>query len=236
MPFCRFCFATVLFLVCSLRVEAALVVTVGNVTLTGSSGNVPVYISGSGDLVGVTEFELLITPIGSAPLLLEFANSPVPDPTFGDPNYIFSGQSGDAASSSGLGFAAQSNFSPPQQNFPNDTFFGLDNATNYDVAVTSPLLLGDVPLTTLGSAGATPDSYLISLVPGSSSSLTPTGPDGNTGFSNGAQSAWYAFTSVSGTVTVEQPAFSAVPEPGTFGMLLAGMIGIIWTKRRRAKC
>ncbi|HVA45954.1 MAG TPA: PEP-CTERM sorting domain-containing protein [Pirellulales bacterium] len=226
MPLRKFCYAAVLLLACSSPAAAALVVTVGDLTLTGSSGDVPVYISGTGDLVGVTEFELQITPVGSAPLLLEFANSPVPDPTFSDPTYIFFGQSGDAASSSGLGSAATTNT-------PNDTFYGLDSATDHDVAVTSQKLLGDVPLTTLGSPGATPDSYLILLIPSSSSSLTPTGPDGNTSFSNGTQSTYYAFTSVPGTVTVEQPSVSPVPEPGTFGLLLAGMAGMLWLKRRQ---
>ena len=38
-----------------------------------------------------------------------------------------------------------------------------------------------------------------------------------------------------GVVTVEAPNVSPVPEPGTFGMLLAGMTGMLWMNRRRCR-
>lgn len=215
MMFRHSCYAMLLFLTCSSAAMADLIVTVGDLTLTGgNSGYIPVTISGSGELVGVTEFELQITPVGSAPLNLEFASSPSPasDPTFSDSSYIFSGQSSDLTTPSPLGFTLGA---------PNDTFYGLDLANNNNVSVTGAMLLADVPVTTLGPPGATSDSYLISLV------------SGGTAFSDGTQTNFYNFTGVSGNVTVDQPSLSTVPEPSTFGMMLAGMAGMFWRKRRR---
>ncbi|MGH7135785.1 MAG: PEP-CTERM sorting domain-containing protein, partial [Pirellulales bacterium] len=73
---------------------------------------------------------------------------------------------------------------------------------------------------TLGSP-PTAESYSVSLVPSGSA------------FTNYSGSSSYNFTSTPGTILVTPAA--AVPEPGTFGMLLTGMAGMFWLKRRRGR-
>jgi hypothetical protein len=224
------CCATLLFFACCAPSEAGLVISFGSLTLNGgSSGYLPVYISSdSADMVGNTQFELQITAVGSAPLNLEFGSSQAPgagpapnfaDPTFNDTNYIFFNQSGDASNNIPLG-------SPIAPSPPYLTYLGTDFATTNDVIVptsSTPMLLADVPLTTLGPPSTAQDTYSISLV------------SAGTSFSNLSGSSTYSFSAPTpGTVIVEAPQSPAVPEPGTFGMLLAGLTGLAWMKRRRA--
>lgn len=212
-----------LFLISAPAAQAGLIVTVGDLTLSaGSAGYVPVYIktdSGT-ENIGFTSFEFHITTAG--PTRLEFTDSPVNDPSFGDPNYVFSGQSGDEGFL-GLGNAV---------GVTHDTFIGSDQALNADLPVssTSNLLLAYLPVTALTAlppiAG---DVFTISLVPLADSA--PLGIDGNTGFSDQSLSQYYAFSSVSGSVTIAEA--HATPEPSSLALFGLGAAGMAIARRFR---
>ncbi|MGH7138795.1 MAG: PEP-CTERM sorting domain-containing protein [Pirellulales bacterium] len=211
--------------------QAAVIVSVGDLLLpAGSMGYVPVDISGVGNLQS-SNFEFRITTTGST--RLEFTDSPDPssDPTFAaGSGYVFAGNSGDQTLDIILGKASES-----MGGVPNDTFIGGDFTAdgNNVVLPATPDLLAYLPVTSLTSlppvAG---DTFTISLIP--MSDANPMGLDGNTGFADKA-GVYNAFTSSNGTVTIT--AASAVPEPGTFGMMLTGAIALLaatWQRCRSA--
>ena len=209
--------------------QAGVIVKVDDLLLpAGSTAYVPVEIIGdaTGANVASTNFEFRITTTG--PTRLEFTSSPLPasDPTFAAANYLFAGNSFDQNNGLNLGNATTTNVL-------NDTFIGGDatnNGSNVPLTAGSDKLLAFLPVTSLTSllpvAG---DIFNISLVP--LTDANPTGLDGNTGFADNG-GAYSSFASAPGTVTIT--AASAVPEPGTFGMLLAGAIGLFGATRRRA--
>jgi hypothetical protein len=217
--------------------RAGLVVSVGDVSLqAGSTGLVPVYLSSDSGTTSIasTNFEFRITTSG--PTQLDFMDSPDPatDATFSDANYVFFANSADQVFHIPLGSAST-------VNVPNDTFIGGDFYNiiggNVTVPVTSHtlsdnLLLAYLPVTTLTTLAPTPgNTFTVSLIPSMSSMSNPTGLDGNTGFADSAGN-YYAFDSDSGTVTILS---STVPEPGTFGMMLAGAIGMLSIGRRQKR-
>ena len=213
-------------LVCALLAgpaQAGFSITTGSITLDqGGSGFVPVMIqSTSGtqplDFVGY-QFQITTT----SGRLLEFQDSPFPDPTFGDSGYVFFGNSADQSVMSGLGFASTTGT-------PNDTFIGGDftaDGTSVLVPETPTMLLVNLPVTAVTALAG--DVFTISLVP--STDASPMGLDGNTGFSAGGTFAPY--DSLPGTVTITQ----GVPEPGGLTLIVLGGLGIFGsTYRRRSR-
>ena len=226
-------------LACSPAARAGVIISVGNVSMAaGSSGWVPVYLSsdpGTTTNLASTNFEFRITTTGSS--RLEFTNSPEPasDPTFSSgSNYLFSTNSGDQTFGIPLGNVSE-------VSVPNDTFIGGDfylGAGDVSVPATSPiltdnLLLADLPVTTLTSlAPVAGDTFIVSLVPLASSAIgNPTGLEGNTGFADSGGD-FYSFISSPGIVTIIPAA--VVPEPASFGLMLAGAIGMLSVHRRKS--
>lgn len=232
----QICCALAIFVACGSAARAGVIVTVGSISLTaGSLGWVPVYLSSDSGIIDLasTNFEFQITTAGST--RLDFMSSPDPahDPTFSDSKYVFFNNSGDQTLGVPLGGMST-------VNAPNDTFIGSDSYTgsgNVSVPITSPiltdnLLLAYLPVTTLTSLPPTKsDAFTISLVPSMSGAIgNPTGLDGNTGFAD-SEGNYYSFTSTPGTVTILAP--SVVPEPASFGLMLAGVIGMLAIRRRK---
>lgn len=218
--------------------DAGLVISVGSKDLAaGSSGNVPVYISsspGTGPInVAMDQFEFQITGTEN---ILTFTASPVPDPTFADPNYIFSdanlnntGQSFDASQSIGLSTNLGAD------NYPYDQFYGGDSAVdnNFNLVnaavpdmlptLADNMLLALLPVTAFTAVPG--DTFTISLVPTGGSN------DPTTSFVDSAGS-YDSYSSTPGTVTITAAA-AATPEPGTLGMFLLGATGLLWRSRQR---
>lgn len=138
------CGAGVICLLLAGQGQAGFLITTGSITLDqGGSGFVPVLIqSTSGpeslDFVGY-QFQITTT----SGRLLEFQDSPFPDPTFSDPTYVFFGDSANQSVMSGSGFASSTGE-------PNDTFIGGDftaDGTRVIIVETSAMLLVDLPVT-----------------------------------------------------------------------------------------
>lgn len=231
----QICCALAIFVACGSAARAGVIVTVGSISLTaGSTGWVPIYLSSDSGTTNVasTNFEFQITTSGST--RLDFTSSPAPahDPTFSDSKYLFFNNSGDQTLGVSLGGVST-------VNAPNDTFIGSDSYTgsgNVSVPVTSPILtdnplLAYLPVTTLTSLPPTTgNTFTISLVPSiSGANGNPAGLDGNTGFADSGGN-YYSFISNPGTVTILP---SVVPEPATFGLMLAGVIGMLAVRRRK---
>lgn len=210
--------------------NAGLIVSVGNLTLTGgSSGTLDVSISGSG-LVSLAGFnaEFLITPLGSAGPLLQFAASQT-DPS-GATNYVFYGNS----SNNNLGF------SPFLQttSTKDDTLIVGDstsNPTHPNITVGSNEILATL---TVDSAGTplTDETFSVSVV-----SLS-TDPLFGTQFftlDSSLASQMVDYSSTSGTVTISGAApTGAVPEPSTLVMMLGGAMGGIicgWARKSKSR-
>jgi hypothetical protein len=195
-------------------VQAGILITTGSITLDeGGSGFVPVMIqSTSGTLpLDFVGYQFQITTTSGR--LLEFQDSPFPDPTFADSRYVFFGDSADQSIMSGLGFASTSTT-------PNDTFIGGDftaDSATVNIAETPTMLLVDLPVMAVTAVAG--DVFTISLVP--SADASPVGLDGNTGFSAGGTFLPYA--SLPGAVTINQ----AVPEPGGITILGVGVLSIL---------
>jgi hypothetical protein len=150
--------------------------------------------------------------------LLEFQDSPVPDPTFASSNYVFFGNSADQTVMSGAGFASTTDTT-------NDTFIGGDftaDGTSVGVSAMPPLLLVELPVTAV--TGLVGDTFTISLVPQADS--RPDGLDGNTGFS--AAGTFAPYDSTPGTVMIT----GAVPEPAGLTLIGTGFVAIIAYFRR----
>jgi PEP-CTERM motif len=204
------------------QAQAGFLITTGNITLgQGSSGFVPVMIQGTGgaqplDFVGY-QFQITTT----SGRLLEFQDSPFPDPTFGDSRYVFFGDSADQSVMSGLGFASTTVS-------PNDTFIGGDftaDGTGVFVPETPTMLLVDLPVT--ADSALAGDVFTISLVP--SVDVSPMGLDGNTGFSAGG--TFTPYDSLPGTVTITH----SVPEPGGLTLIGLGGLGLLGSTYRRRR-
>lgn len=212
----------VLCLVLGRPTQAGFVISVGDINLApGGSAFVPVTIEGVGSLgaaqpLDFAAYEFRISTASGR--LLEFHDSPVPDPTFANPNYVFFGNSADQAVMSGAGLASTTQTT-------NDTFIGGDftaDGTSVSVGGMSPLLLVELPVTAVTALAG--DTFTISLVPTADS--RPDGLDGNTGFSAGGTFAPY--DSTPGTVTIT----GAVPEPAGLTLIGAGLAAIAAYLRR----
>ncbi len=214
------CGAGVICLLLAGQGQAGFLITTGSITLDqGGSGFVPVLIqSTSGpeslDFVGY-QFQITTT----SGRLLEFQDSPFPDPTFSDPTYVFFGDSANQSVMSGSGFASSTGE-------PNDTFIGGDftaDGTRVIIVETSAMLLVDLPVTAVTALAG--DVFTISLVP--SADVSPIGLDGNTGFS--AVGTFAPYDSQTGTVTITQ----TVPEPGGLTLISLGGLGVLGHAYRR---
>ncbi len=210
------------------QAQAGLLITAGDISLDqGGSGYVPVTIQSTAGtaLLDFTAFQFQINTASGR--LLEFQDSPYPDPTFGASNYVFFGNSADQAVMSGLGTASDTSAA-------GDTFIGGDftaDGTSVMVSATSAMLLVDLPVTAVTALAG--DVFTISLVPLADAS--PGGLDGNTGFSAGG--TFMPFTSQSGTVTIMSN--SSVPEPGSLTLTGSGALALLLgysvrRQRRRA--
>ena len=200
--------------------RAEYIVSVGNLSLDpGQSGYVPVYISStSSDPLAFEYFQFGIT--SSGPTQLQFANSPAPvaDPTFGNPEYVFFGNSGDLNAAAPLGFAGTTTV-------PNDTFNGGDNTAN-GANVLVPMtnvLLAELPVTANTSLPPViGDTFSISLIPQAGASSTA----GTTGFSDNTQNFASSFLSTPGTVSI-------VPEPSSLVLAFSGLAAIAGLRFRK---
>ena len=205
------------------QAQAGLLIAVGDIALSqGGSGYVPVTIQSTAgtSLVDFTAFQFQIDTASGR--LLEFEDSPFPDPTFGASNYVFLGNSADQTVMSGLGTASTTNVA-------GDTFIGGDftaDGTSVMVPELPAMLLVDLPVTAVTALAG--DVFTISLVPLADAS--PTGLDGNTGFSTGG--TFMPYTSQSGMVTITTN--SSVPEPGSLTLIGFSALGLlVYSARRR---
>jgi len=188
----------------------------------GSSGFVNVYISSTnpgGQPLNQTSFELALTPSGST--RLEFQNSPAPgsDPTYNDPNYVFTG--GNSLNQ----FFGLPLGSAQTSSAQNDRFAGGDLALLDVMVGATPKLMGMIPITAVtGLPPASGDTFTVSLVPTSAP-----GNSGQTGFAD-TVGGFQPFTSGIGTITIT--GITASPEPSALILVGTG-VGLSWLVGRR---
>ena len=206
--------------------NAGLIVSVGNLTLTGgSSGTLDVSISGSG-LVSLAGFnaEFLITPLGSAGPLLQFAASQTD--ASGEPGYVFYGNS----SNNNYGFnpILQTTSTTDDTLIVGDSTYDFSNMT-----VGSNSLVAQLTLQAKG-APLTDESFSVSLV---SLSIDPLFGTQFFSLDSNFASKMVDYSSTSGSVTISSAApTAAVPEPSTLLMTAAGaMVGIACSWFRKSK-
>lgn len=183
----------------------------------GSTGFVDVFVSSDADpltpdILDSFSAHFLITPVGGAVVNgLQFTD-PQSDSQLGHANYVFFGNSLLNSLSLPLGLVSTSTNA-------NDTYIGGD-ATFDGLGValdntTSPYLLFRFGLdATLANIG---DQFQMTLI-----------NDGSTSFQDTAPLPLALSSSSFNTFTI-----TAVPEPATGGVLLAGTVAGLWLKRRR---
>jgi hypothetical protein len=210
-------------LLCATPAHADLTVTIPSATFytTDGTDTLDVLIKGDGSTpLGNFTLNFSITPDASNPttpaLTIGFVappSDPTLDPTLGNPNYVFAHNSFDVAFGSPFGSVS-----------------GVNN-TSLGVADSTADSISDV---TLGNGTTALLAELKFTVPGAVTNpggdkFDVTLLDPSTSLASNVSGANVA---VSGTFTGIVTLQSA-PEPGTFGMLLAGVTGLLWSRRRR---
>lgn len=219
--------------------HAALSLTMPSATFYTSDGTdtLDVLLSSDGiDSVGGFTLNFQITSDSSnasTPLeTLQFVSPPIAtstDKTLTADNYLFKGNSFDTTNDVPFGGTSAG-----------DTQLTVHDSTNFD---TTTLSFPDVSF-----SGDKLVARITFQVPSSATNpagdkfdITLTNPD--TAFSSNAAAAADPINNpfgyvplagdFTGTITVESPSFSPVPEPGTCGMMLAGVVGLALARRKR---
>lgn len=187
-----------------------------------------VFLSGDGvtDAVGAftLAFGISSDPSnGATPYpTLQFVAPPADptlDETLNDPNYIFAGNSSDLLGSPPSSFGASST---------DNTMLNVGDSTND---------FNDVIVGTGTNGNGDLVARLRFTVPAEATSgykfdITLLNPD--TAFQSNNSTGYLPLAGVfSSTITVESPLMATVPEPGTCGMMLAGVIGLALARRKR---
>lgn len=198
--------------------NAAIIIDIDGTTLApGGGGSIDVMISG--DSLAAFNFEFKISRVTGTGQL-DFAN-PQSNAQLSDTSYVFYNNSYDLSSNSGgVGNVTST-----------DVFTGADltNALSNVTLSATRSLFARLDLT---SDGATPtqagDEFRIDLVSGLDTSFYSADY-----FNDPFNTSPISYTSNFGTITISGA--NAVPEPGTFGMMLFGGFGLSWAKRRRRR-
>jgi hypothetical protein len=211
---------------CATPVHADLSLTVPSATFfaNGGTDTLDVLITGDASTsFGAFTLNFTITPDASNALTplqtIQFVappSDPSMDPTLTSPNYVFAGNSLDVLTSTPFGSAS---------GVSNTSLSVSDSTADFsDVTLASgqKALLAELVFQLPGGVtNAGGDKFDVTLV---APNTSPTALQSN---ANGDVPVSGTFT---GVITLD----SATPEPGTFGMLLVGMTGLLWSRRRRA--
>ena len=209
--------------------RADFLITVGDITLpVGSSGFVPVTISSTalgGQPSGL--HRLSVPDHDGQRRLLEFQDSPFPDPTFTDPNYVFFGDSANEAVMRG----GQCEHHECDERHVHRRRLHRGRHERHRAASLPAKLLVDLPVTAVTALAG--DTFSISLVP-----RVTRRPRGSTATPASARSGTFpALCQFSGHGDDHPggPGGPAVPEPASFLLLVQGavcMASYAWRRQR----
>jgi len=216
--------------------RAGLTLAVPSATYYTNSGiaTLDVDITGDGNTsfgAFTLNFAITADPLNAtAPLeKLEFVappSDPTLDSTLNDPSYVFAGNSTDLDGLPPSPFGSVSGADNTQLSVGDATNGFISDVTlGNDVSELLARLVFKVP-TNITNAGG--DLFDITLIDPNTS---PTALQSNINFPTDVAVAG----TFMGVVTVKQPSPAPVPEPGTFGILLTGMTGLLWMKRKRSR-
>jgi hypothetical protein len=207
------------------NVRADLTITLDNVTIApGGNGSMNISVtSNDGDTLSSFGLELQIIPQGMPSALLQFSMSQA-DP-YGNPNYVFYGQSSNASQMPVSPFWS----TPSDTQYPGDTITGGDGQVNY---------LNNPPgYVTLGSMIGTPFTYLAAVqffdpggMPGETFQVSLVNDPNFTYLDdkNGNPLTIDFDHGVNGgQVTISNSVVAATPEPATMTMAIVSLGGLL---------